>query len=160
MAHKPREGFWISVLAVGALCAFLVPILLATFATRDSQAADQAGRNHVSASVAGSGTGAAVGEKCGDRAWIVEALGGEHGEVWQSSGQSAAGMVIELFTSPAGTWTLIITRPDGVACLLATGKNWSGVPGKLGGKMPRFSDGPAAGASQGRELGRPAQTAA
>lgn len=40
-------------------------------------------------------------------------------------GLTQAGGMIELFTTPAGeTWTLIVTSPRGLSCLVASGQNW------------------------------------
>lgn len=36
------------------------------------------------------------------------------------------GRVVELFTAPGGdTWTLLATTPEGVSCMLATGRFWT-----------------------------------
>jgi len=39
-------------------------------------------------------------------------------------GVSTNGSLVELYTSENGTWTLMLTRPDGVSCLIAAGQNW------------------------------------
>jgi hypothetical protein len=32
--------------------------------------------------------------------------------------------VVELFVSESGTWTVLITRTDGLSCIAAAGDNW------------------------------------
>ena len=39
-------------------------------------------------------------------------------------GLAQPGQVLEVFASPGGTWTMVMTRPDGKACLIASGNNW------------------------------------
>ena len=39
-------------------------------------------------------------------------------------GMSTNGGLVELYTSDTGTWTLMLTQPDGVSCLIAAGQNW------------------------------------
>ena len=38
------------------------------------------------------------------------------------------GGVIELYTSEKGSWTLLLTQPTGVSCLIAAGDNWETMP--------------------------------
>lgn len=75
--------------------------------------------------------------KCGRRADIVANLGTSYGEVLAGQGVTVNGFVMELFISPKlgdsdpkpqsyspGSWTAIITGPDGTSCIAATGENW------------------------------------
>ena len=39
-------------------------------------------------------------------------------------GLSTDGGLIEIYSSEDGTWTILITRPSGVACLVAAGDSW------------------------------------
>jgi hypothetical protein len=39
-------------------------------------------------------------------------------------GMSTNGGLVELYTSENGTWTLMLSQPDGVSCLIAAGENW------------------------------------
>lgn len=46
-----------------------------------------------------------------------------------ATGLASAGQVVEVFASETtGTWTITVTRPDGTACLVATGEHF-GRPG-------------------------------
>ncbi len=40
---------------------------------------------------------------------------------------------IEVFASPFRTFTIILTRPDGVTCVMAAGENWEDLPKRLAG---------------------------
>src|SRR5262245_38416211 len=40
----------------------------------------------------------------------------------------AAGQIVELLTRPDGaTWTILVVRPDGLACPVAAGEDWKAV---------------------------------
>lgn len=39
-------------------------------------------------------------------------------------GLAQPGQVLELFASQAGSWSMVMTMPDGKACLIAAGENW------------------------------------
>ena len=50
------------------------------------------------------------------------------GEDLQDAGATAAGVLAETFANPdSGTWTWVLTRPDGMSCLLAWGVGWRAV---------------------------------
>jgi hypothetical protein len=68
----------------------------------------------------------AAGEEdvCGKRDDIVSRLESGYQEFNSAMGMSTNGSLIELFTSDKGTWTLMLTQPDGVSCLIAAGQNW------------------------------------
>ncbi len=48
-----------------------------------------------------------------------------HGLGLGNRGQS----VMELFTSKTGSWTILITRTDGLSCIAASGENWTVMEG-------------------------------
>jgi hypothetical protein len=33
--------------------------------------------------------------------------------------------IIELYVSQKGTWTVLVSRPDGMSCLVAAGTDWA-----------------------------------
>ena len=72
---------------------------------------------------------AAFGEPqvCGPRETIIQRLSGRYSESQSAIGMTSGGSLVELFISPAGTWTFVHTQPDGVTCLLAAGENWEEV---------------------------------
>lgn len=68
--------------------------------------------------------------QCAPRPDLVEILSERGGENWHSSGLVQNGTVVETFAAENGNWTILITRPDGVSCLLAAGEAFdSGAPG-------------------------------
>lgn len=69
---------------------------------------------------------------CGERDRIVASLQQKHGETVTGVGLAGGAAVIELWSSPeTGSWTLLMTRPDGRACLMAAGQSWTGASAKL-----------------------------
>ena len=42
-------------------------------------------------------------------------------------GVTASGRVLEVVVSEEGTWTIIITMPNGLACGIASGDSWEAV---------------------------------
>ena len=56
---------------------------------------------------------------------VVERLANTYGESRQSIGLGEQGMVIETFASAdTGTWTITVTTPSGLTCLVASGQSW------------------------------------
>ncbi len=61
---------------------------------------------------------------CGARDPIVEKLRQVHDERRRVEAVTAAGTLMEIFVSPAGTWTVLITAPGGPSCLVSSGEGW------------------------------------
>ncbi len=61
---------------------------------------------------------------CGERTKMMTSLGKKFAEAPVAMGLTSAGAVIEVLTSPAGSWTFLITYPTGQTCMVATGENW------------------------------------
>lgn len=71
--------------------------------------------------VAASG-GAAQSGNCGPRDMVVERLASGFGETRQSVGLGANNAIVEVFASiETGTWSITITAPGGLTCLVASG---------------------------------------
>ena len=70
---------------------------------------------------------------CGERKAIVASLEKTFSEAPVSMGLGSNGAIIEVFASPFRTFTIILTRPDGVACVMAAGENWEDLPKRLAG---------------------------
>ncbi len=64
---------------------------------------------------------------CGERANFLKHLGKNHQEAPTSMGLTSTGKIIEVFTSEGGTWTILITDPDGNSCLVAAGEAWEAI---------------------------------
>ena len=62
---------------------------------------------------------------CGLRAAIAAQLKQVYAEEVVGMGLSDAGSLVELFVSPAGTWTVLLTSPQGISCMIGTGTDWN-----------------------------------
>ncbi len=59
---------------------------------------------------------------CADRAFVLTQLAQKYGETRRGMGLAANSTVMELFASAEnGTWTVTVTMPDGMTCLVASG---------------------------------------
>ncbi|MEM6941290.1 MAG: hypothetical protein AAF943_17615 [Pseudomonadota bacterium] len=61
---------------------------------------------------------------CGQRDAIVEQLEKKHGEYRRSIGLQSNMVVVEVFASEKGNWTILFTKPSGEACFVAVGEDW------------------------------------
>ena len=62
---------------------------------------------------------------CGDRNAMVEQLSRAYGEIRKGAGLAGRAALFEVWASDAtGTWTILKTAPNGVACVVAVGENW------------------------------------
>lgn len=76
------------------------------------------------ASLAGAQAEAQTRGACAARTDIVKRLSDRYGETLQSMGLQNNG-ILEIYASDdTGTWTIVVTTPDGRACLLAAGQLW------------------------------------
>ena len=70
-------------------------------------------------------TPALAAPQCGVTADVVTALAMNYGEVLQASGLAQDNTVMGLYASPeTGTWTLTVTLPNGMTCLVAAGQDY------------------------------------
>lgn len=74
--------------------------------------------------------GPAQAAQCAARDQVVERLERTYGESRRGVGLAGDSRgVIEVYASDAtGTWTITVTLPSGMACLVASGQNWSPAP--------------------------------
>ncbi|MFC4671139.1 hypothetical protein ACFO5X_21495 [Seohaeicola nanhaiensis] len=64
-------------------------------------------------------------QNCAPRDVVVERLADGYGESRQSIGIGAQGAVVEVFASTdTGTWTITVTTPAGLTCLVASGQSF------------------------------------
>lgn len=60
---------------------------------------------------------------CAPREMVIEQLADTYGESRQSIGLGGQGQVVETFASiETGTWTITVTLPSGMTCLVASGQ--------------------------------------
>ena len=76
------------------------------------------------ASVAFGGGPAHAQSNCGTRTSLIAKLDKGFGEQPVAIGLASTGNVLEVLISADGTWTILITNPDGLACIAATGEHW------------------------------------
>ena len=59
--------------------------------------------------------------QCGPKKMVTEQLGDRYGEVNFASG-IATDNSVKFFGNPrTGTWSVVVIKPDGLACVMATG---------------------------------------
>jgi hypothetical protein len=67
-------------------------------------------------------------QTCQPREEIVEILGEKYAESRRAYALASPAQMLELFANAeSGTWTALITRPDGVSCIVAAGTAWTEV---------------------------------
>lgn len=65
---------------------------------------------------------------CGTRTAFVQRLKERYSEQPISIGLATNGVVIEVFAASSGSFTILVTRPEGVSCLVASGEGWQELP--------------------------------
>jgi hypothetical protein len=65
-------------------------------------------------------------QSCAPRDHVVARLAERYGETRQSMGLGSNSAVMEVFASlETGTWTITVTTPQGVTCLVASGQAYA-----------------------------------
>ncbi|WP_027256402.1 MULTISPECIES: hypothetical protein [Leisingera] len=68
---------------------------------------------------------AAQSRNCAPRDTVIKRLAEKYGESRQSIGMGQKGMVMETFASEnTGSWTITVTTPNGMTCLVASGQSY------------------------------------
>ena len=71
---------------------------------------------------------------CGKRADIVRQLGEKYGETRRSLGLADSRGIVELYASDeTGSWTILLTNPQGTTCMMAAGEAFQIEPVKVVG---------------------------
>lgn len=65
---------------------------------------------------------------CAQRNNIVNTLDSQYKESPRAIGLVSKEAVLEVFVSETGTWTVVVTNPEGVSCVLAAGQSWEEIP--------------------------------
>ncbi len=75
---------------------------------------------------------------CGQRASVIGRLGEKYREAPVAIGvTSTGGMVEVLTTGDGGTWTIIVSNPNGTSCLIAVGEGWRALRFNITAADPR-----------------------
>jgi hypothetical protein len=65
---------------------------------------------------------------CGNRGDFVKALTDKYQESGKALGIAGQVNLVEVFASKAGTWTILVTTPEGKSCIIAAGSSWQDLP--------------------------------
>lgn len=66
-------------------------------------------------------------KRCAERASVVQRLTERYGETLRSIGLHQNTGVLEVYASEkTHSWTILVTMPNGMSCLLAAGHLWEG----------------------------------
>jgi hypothetical protein len=78
------------------------------------------------------GANAALGAPpCASDEAVSKRLESGYGELPIARGLASDGKLLQVFASEDGlSWTVVLTRPDGVSCIAASGRYWQPVTGK------------------------------
>lgn len=62
---------------------------------------------------------------CGARETVTDLLAERRGESLTAVGLRSPEILLEVWTSPdSGSWTLLLSRADGVSCVISAGTDW------------------------------------
>ena len=74
------------------------------------------------------GAAAAQNPTCDQRQRVIGHLADRYKEAPVAIGVTNAGGLVEVLSTGDGqTWTIIVSNPDGLTCLLATGEGWRAI---------------------------------
>lgn len=74
-----------------------------------------------------------VQQMCAPRDVLVSNLQKSYEEMPAGRGLSATGNLVELLTSATGGWTMLMTRPNGMNCVIGVGEAWHDVMPHMAG---------------------------
>ena len=77
--------------------------------------------------------GASAAEQCGSHDDVAKLLTARFKETRRAMGVVSSTAVMEIFMSPQGTWTMLVTGTNGISCITATGEEWQDVPVAVAG---------------------------
>ncbi|MDX1402284.1 MAG: hypothetical protein R3245_10205 [Kiloniellales bacterium] len=66
----------------------------------------------------------AQGLNCAPHDRLVQSLEKRYGEQPIGAGVTNNGKLMEVLTSPSGSWSVIVSSPNGISCLVAAGEGW------------------------------------
>lgn len=66
---------------------------------------------------------------CAPRERMLALVIDQRGETRLATGDAARGARVELYAADSGSWTLLLSLPDGRDCLLANGRGFSATGG-------------------------------
>ncbi len=72
--------------------------------------------------------------QCADRDSVIATLAQDYAEARRGIGLAANNAVVEVYASDAGSWSIIVTLPDGPTCLIASGVGYESLSDALPAK--------------------------
>ena len=70
----------------------------------------------------------AIQVQCADHQLLTGMLSKKYSENPVAMGTVNEDRYMQLFISRSGSWTILVTRTDGQACIVAAGQNWEKLP--------------------------------
>ena len=67
---------------------------------------------------------AAAMNHCGTRSDVTSELNDKYSESHVASGLQSEEGLVEIWAEEGGSWTILLTRPDGKTCVMASGTHW------------------------------------
>jgi hypothetical protein len=83
------------------------------------------------------GVAEANAPRCAPHADMLALLARHYGEVPQAVGLINQNRVVEVLSSRQGTFTILVTQPNGMTCILAAGQDFEEVPDHLASLDPQ-----------------------
>ena len=75
----------------------------------------------------------AASDLCTKRASMIKALSNKYEEQRRGIGIASKSGVMEIYISHKGTWTMLMTMPNGMSCIMAAGRDWEEFAAKPAG---------------------------
>lgn len=85
----------------------------------------------IAASLSATALRAQPRKNCAPRPAVLEKLAEVYGETRQSIGLGADNKVIEVFAAESGSWTILMTLPTGLSCVVAAGRSFENLAEEL-----------------------------
>lgn len=73
--------------------------------------------------------------RCGPHGEIIKVLAGKYQENRRALGLINEKAVMEVYISPKGTWTMLVTDQRGLTCVVAAGDSWEEAPIPVAGPL-------------------------
>ena len=67
---------------------------------------------------------ATASPRCGPHGKLVEVLQSKFAETRKHIALINDQQILEAFIAPSGSWTILVTNPSGIACVMGSGKDW------------------------------------
>jgi hypothetical protein len=69
---------------------------------------------------------------CAEHSKVVDFLGSHYSETLQAVGFINQAVILEVYVSENGSWTMLVTTANGSSCVVFAGQSWETIPGVPG----------------------------